>query len=186
LPPVRGLTGSVGWPRRREPGRTKLVEPSVDSRRRRPRSHDLERLFDSEPASPIYVAINRVLVRNDPELVRMMKQASAKMCLATALTPGFRGFDLMRQVGTCPMGMRWAASSDTRDELSHVWIDQFTYMEDMKDSSGSKLRRTAEVWEGYTLPAEYLVMVRKRHRPRAGYPRTPAIGERLHTERPQR
>jgi sulfur oxygenase/reductase len=32
-------------------------------------------------------------------------------------------------------------------------------MEDLKDSSGSKLRRAAEVWEGYTLPAEYLVMV---------------------------
>jgi len=32
-------------------------------------------------------------------------------------------------------------------------------MEDMKDSSGSKLKRTAEVWEGYTIPAEYLVLV---------------------------
>ena len=32
-------------------------------------------------------------------------------------------------------------------------------MEDMKDSSGTKLKRAAEVWEGYTVPAEYLVMV---------------------------
>jgi sulfur oxygenase/reductase len=32
-------------------------------------------------------------------------------------------------------------------------------MDDMKDSSGSKLKRTAEVWEGYTIPARYLVMV---------------------------
>ena len=32
-------------------------------------------------------------------------------------------------------------------------------LEDMKDRSGSKLKRTAEVWEGYTLPARYLVMV---------------------------
>jgi sulfur oxygenase/reductase len=84
-------------------------------------------LFDAEPPSPLYVAINRVLVRNDPDLMRMMKQASSKMCLATALTPGFRGFDLMRQRGTCPMGMRWAASSDMTAELSHIWIDQFTY-----------------------------------------------------------
>ena len=29
----------------------------------------------------------------------------------------------------------------------------------MKDSSGNKLKRTAEVWEGYTIPAEYLTMV---------------------------
>ncbi|HHJ19775.1 MAG TPA: sulfur oxygenase reductase [Gammaproteobacteria bacterium] len=251
-----------------------------------------KKLFDAEPKSPLYVAINRVYVQNDPNLMRMMKQASAKMCLATALTPGFSGFDLMKQVGACPMGMRWAASSDMRHELSHIWIDQITYwdsweahenfhetfedvvvdtcarcgdvlldgpeepvyrivksdlpklisknqmlklgfdnegdtsgyaldsgetvsvmashiirpgkeaefeagemqvmemlkatsgvigyqilkrigmstlgsahatvesiMEDMKDSSGSKLKRTAEVWEGYTIPAQYLVMV---------------------------
>jgi sulfur oxygenase/reductase len=253
---------------------------------------DIKSLFDAEPASPLYVAINKVLVRNDPDLMRMMKEASSKMCLATALTPGFRGFDLMRQRGTCPMGMRWAASSDMSSELSHIWIDQFTYwdsweahedfhetfedvvvescakcgsmlldgpeepvyrivksdlpklisrnqmmklgfsndgntdgyamdsgetvtvlathhikpgkesefeegevqtmemlkatagvvgyqilkriglstlgsghatveslMEDLKDSSGSKLKRAAEVWEGYTVPAEYLTMV---------------------------
>jgi len=253
-------------------------------------SLDVKKLFDSEPKSPLYVAINRVLVKNDPDLMRMMKQASSKMCLATALTPGFKGFDLMRQIGSCPMGMRWDASTDMGDRLSHVWIDQITYwdswqahenfhetfedvvvdscakcgnvllegpeepvfrivhsdlpklisnnqwlrksaegtadnyaidtdttvmvmathrikpgkeeefeageiatmnmlkesygmlgfqilkriglstlgsghatveslMEDLKDSSGSKLKRTAEVWEGYTIPAEYLVMV---------------------------
>jgi sulfur oxygenase/reductase len=88
---------------------------------------DIKALFDAEPKSSLYVAINRVLVRNDPGLMRMMKEASSRMCLATALTPGFRGFDLMRQRGTCPMGMRWAASSDMSDELSHIWIDQFTY-----------------------------------------------------------
>jgi sulfur oxygenase/reductase len=253
-------------------------------------SVNLKQLFDAEPKSPLYVAINRVLVKNDPNLMRMMKQASSRMCLATALTPGFRGFDLMKQLGACPMGLRWGASTDMGQELSHIWIDQFTYwdsceahenfhetfedvvvdtcakcgevllegpeepvfrvvhsdlpklismnqwlaksahgntegfavdsgktvtvmathrvrpgkeqefeageietmnklkespgmvgfqilkriglstlgsghatvasmLEDMKDSSGSKLKRTAEVWEGYTLPAEYLVMV---------------------------
>ncbi len=251
---------------------------------------DIKKLFDAEPDSPLYVAINRVLVKNDPNLMSMMKQASSKMCLATALTPGFKGFDLMRQRGACPMGMRWGASTDMGAELSHIWIDQITYwdsweahenfhetfedvvvdtcarcgevlldgpeepvyrivhadlpklvslnqwlkksaageadhyavdsgetvtvmaehivrpgkeaefeageretldklketngmvgyqilkrigfsclgsghatvgslMEDMKDSSGSKLKRAAEVWEGYTIPAQYLVMV---------------------------
>ena len=253
-------------------------------------SIDVKQLFDAEPKSPLYVAINRVLIKNDPNLMSMMKQASSKMCLTTALTPGFRGFDLMKQLGSCPMGMRWGASSDMGEQLSHIWIDQFTYwdswqahedfhetfedvvvdtcakcgevllegpeepvfrvvhsnlpklismnqwlkksqdgetagfavdsgktvtvmathrikpgkeaefeaaeietmtrlqestgmlgfmilkrigqstlgsghatveslMEDLKDSSGSKLKRTAEVWEGYTIPAEYLVMV---------------------------
>ena len=253
-------------------------------------SIDVKKLFEAEPKSPLYVAINRVLVKNDPNLMRMMKQASSKMCLTTALTPGFKGFDLMKQLGACPMGMRWGASTDMGDQLSHIWIDQITYwdswqahenfhetfedvvvntcakcgdvllegpeepvfrvvhsdlpklvsmnqwlkksadgktdgyaidtgetvtvmathrirpgkeaefeageiatmemlkestgmigfqilkriglstlgsghatvesmMEDLKDSSGSKLKRTADVWEGYTIPAEYLVMV---------------------------
>ena len=251
---------------------------------------DIKKLFYAEPKSPLYVAINRVLVKNDPNLMRMMKQASSKMCLTTALTPGFKGFDLMKQLGACPMGMRWGASTDMGEQLSHIWIDQCTYwdsweahenfhetfedvvvdtcakcgdvllegpeepvfrvvhsdlpklissnqwlqksadgnaggyaidtgetvtvmathrvrpgkqdefeageiatmemlkestgmigfqilkriglstlgsghatvesmMADLKDSSGSKLKRTAEVWEGYTIPAEYLVMV---------------------------
>ena len=253
-------------------------------------SIDVKALFDAEPESPLYVAINRVLVQNDPNLMSMMKQASSKMCLTTALTPGFSGFDLMKQRGSCPMGMRWGASTDMGEGLSHIWIDQITYwdsweahedfhetfedvvvdtcakcgnvlldgpeepvyrivysdlpklvstnqwlqrnaqgkadgyaidsgeavtvmadhvikpnaeaefeeaeiktmtglkettgmigfqilkrigistlgsghatteslMEDLKDSSGSKLKRTAQVWEGYTIPSQYLVMV---------------------------
>jgi len=90
-------------------------------------SIDIKALFDAEPKSSLYVAINRVFVKNDPNLINMMKQASSKMCLATALTPGFKGFDLMKQTGVCPMGLRWAASPDMGKELSHIWIDQFTY-----------------------------------------------------------
>jgi len=253
-------------------------------------SLNIKQLFDAEPKSPLYVAINRVLVKNDPNLMSMMRMASSKMCLTTALTPGFKGFDLFKQLGACPMGMRWGASTDMGQQLSHIWIDQITYwdsweahenfhetfedvvvdtcakcgevmlegpeepvfrvvhsdlpklismnqwlaksgegntdgyavdtgrtvtvmathkikpgkeeefeageiktmnllkestgmigfqilkriglstlgsghatvesmLEDLKDSSGSKLKRTAEVWEGYTIPAEYLVMV---------------------------
>ncbi len=93
----------------------------------------LKKLFDAEPQSPLYVAINRVLVKNDPHLMSMMKQASSKMCLATALTPGYKGFDLMKQLGACPMGMRWDAQSDMTNTLSHIWIDQFTYWDNWRD-----------------------------------------------------
>ena len=96
-------------------------------------SKTLKKLFDAEPKSPLYVAINRVLVKNDPALMRMMKQASAKMCLATATHKGFKGFEIMTQMGSCPMGIRWAASSDMRQEMSHIWIDQFTYWERWQD-----------------------------------------------------
>ncbi len=96
-------------------------------------SNPLKKLFDAEPKSPLYVAINRVLVKNDPHLMSMMKQASSKMCLATALTPGYKGFDLMKQLGACPMGMRWDAQSDMSSTLSHIWIDQFTYWDNWRD-----------------------------------------------------
>ena len=89
----------------------------------------IKQLYEDEPDSPLYVAINRVLVKNDPNLMSMMKQASSKMCLTTALTPGFMGFDLMKQLGACPMGMRWGASTDMGSGLSHIWIDQMTYWE---------------------------------------------------------
>jgi sulfur oxygenase/reductase len=92
----------------------------------------IKALFDAEPKSSLYVAINRVLVENNPNLMRMMRQASSEMCLATALTPGFQGFDLMRQTGSCPMGMRWGASTDMAQELSHIWIDQFTYWDSLE------------------------------------------------------
>ena len=92
----------------------------------------IKKLYDAEPDSPLYVAINRVLVRNDSNLLTMMKQASSKMCLATALTPGFKGFDLMKQRGACPMGMRWGASTDMGQELSHIWIDQMTYWDSVE------------------------------------------------------
>lgn len=87
----------------------------------------IKQLFDAEPRSPLIVAVNRVLVKNDPQLMRMMREVGSKMCLATALTPGFRGYDLMRQVGACPMGLRWGAHSDMGGELSHAWVDQFTW-----------------------------------------------------------
>ncbi len=93
----------------------------------------LKKLFEAEPKSPLYVAINRVLVKNDPHLMSMMKQASSKMCLATALTPGYKGFDLMKQLGACPMGMRWDAQSDMSNTLSHIWVDQFTYWDNWRD-----------------------------------------------------
>jgi len=60
-------------------------------------------------------------------------------------SPGVIGYQILKRVGLSTLGSGHATVA--------------SLMEDMKDSSGSKLQRTAEVWEGYTLPAEYLVMV---------------------------
>jgi sulfur oxygenase/reductase len=58
---------------------------------------------------------------------------------------GMTGFQVLQRIGLSTPGS------------GHATVESI--MEDLKDSSGSKLKRTAEVWEGYTLPSEYLVMV---------------------------
>jgi sulfur oxygenase/reductase len=60
-------------------------------------------------------------------------------------TNGMLGYQILKQVGISSLGS------------GHATVESI--MDDMKDSSGSKLKRTAEVWEGYTIPARYLVMV---------------------------
>ena len=55
------------------------------------------------------------------------------------------GFQVLKRIGLSTLGS------------GHATVESM--LEDLKDSSGSKLKRTAEVWEGYTIPAEYLVMV---------------------------
>lgn len=58
---------------------------------------------------------------------------------------GMIGFQILKRIGVSTLGSGHATVA--------------SLLEDLKDSSGSKLKRTAEVWEGYTLPAEYLVIV---------------------------
>ncbi len=60
-------------------------------------------------------------------------------------TSGMVGYQILKRIGLSTL------------RSGHATVESM--MEDMKDSSGSKLKRTAEVWEGYTIPAEYLVMV---------------------------
>lgn len=60
-------------------------------------------------------------------------------------TNGVVGYQILKRIGLSTLGS------------GHATVESI--MEDMKDSSGNKLKRTAEVWEGYTIPAEYLVMV---------------------------
>jgi sulfur oxygenase/reductase len=60
-------------------------------------------------------------------------------------TNGMVGYQILKRIGLCSLGS------------GHATVESM--MEDMKDSSGSKLKRTAEVWEGYTIPVEYLVMI---------------------------
>ncbi len=58
---------------------------------------------------------------------------------------GMIGFQILKRIGLSTLGS------------GHATIESL--LENLKGSSVSKLKRTAEVWEGYTVPAEYLVLV---------------------------
>jgi len=58
---------------------------------------------------------------------------------------GVVGYQILKRIGVSTLGS------------GHATVESM--MEELKDSSGSKLKRTAEVWEGYSLPVEYVVMV---------------------------
>ncbi|UCE54560.1 MAG: hypothetical protein JSV31_03720, partial [Desulfobacterales bacterium] len=58
---------------------------------------------------------------------------------------GMVGCQILKRIGLSTLGS------------GHATVESM--LEKLKNSSGSKLQRTADVWEGYTVPAEYLVMV---------------------------
>ena len=55
------------------------------------------------------------------------------------------GCQILKRIGLSTLGS------------GHATVESL--LEKLKNSTGSKLQRTADVWEGYTVPAEYLVMV---------------------------
>jgi sulfur oxygenase/reductase len=58
---------------------------------------------------------------------------------------GMVGCQILKRIGLSTLGS------------GHATVESL--LEKLKNSTGSKLQRTADVWEGYTVPAEYLVMV---------------------------
>jgi len=58
---------------------------------------------------------------------------------------GMVGCQILKRIGLSTLGS------------GHATVESL--LEKLKNSTGCKLQRTADVWEGYTVPAEYLVMV---------------------------
>ena len=82
--------------------------------------------------------------------------------------PGMIGFQILKRIGISTLGS------------GHATVESM--LEDLKDSSGSKLKRTAEVWEGYTLPAEYLGNLQKLiYQPCLSMAPSSALCQGLHT-----
>ena len=60
-------------------------------------------------------------------------------------TPGVLGWQILKRIGLSTLGSGHATSESM---LGHL-----------KGEPGAKLQRSAEVWEGFTVPSEYLTMV---------------------------
>src|SRR6056297_305626 len=79
-----------------------------------------------EDESPIHVAINMSKVRNDERSRELMGSIGPKVCITTAESPGFVGFQANLQVGALPMAGRWGGAEVRMDDLNPIRNWQYT------------------------------------------------------------
>ena len=104
--------------------------------------------FDTSKCPPVrsqdkslpraYVAINSVKLRvpqglDKKAFFQMMRMISSHMCMATAGQPGFLGYDIIVQTGSCPAMLRWAVDADNLPEDADFWMDQYTVWRSYED-----------------------------------------------------
>lgn len=53
--------------------------------------------------------------------------------MATAGNPGFLGYDIIIQTGSCPAMLRWAVDAEYLTDDSEFWMDQYTVWRSYKD-----------------------------------------------------
>ncbi|MCY0849392.1 sulfur oxygenase/reductase [Sulfuracidifex metallicus] len=81
-----------------------------------------------------YVAINQVIVKNEPKTFEMFQSVGPKVCMTTARHKGFVGFQNHIEIGVVPMGTRYgAAKMDMLKESSTMGLYQYTMWKDWKD-----------------------------------------------------
>lgn len=89
-----------------------------------------------KPYPKYYAFCNKVKIVK-PKDMAMFKQAmrmiQSHMCMATAGHPGFLGYEILFQTGGCPAMRNWALDADILDQMSHFWINQYTYWRSYKD-----------------------------------------------------
>jgi sulfur oxygenase/reductase len=79
------------------------------------------------------IAISIAGIRNRPESFEMMQKVGPKVCIATAMAPGFLGFEQLSQIGVHPMAGRWGGGGmDIREQLNPFNIFQYTVWENVK------------------------------------------------------
>ena len=88
----------------------------------------------SEPDSPIYLALNMSKVANNEESFNMMRKVGPRVCITTATHPGFVGFMANYQIGILPLAGRYGGGKvHMETELNPIRNYQYTMWKHWKD-----------------------------------------------------
>jgi len=88
----------------------------------------------SEPATPLYVAINMSKVANKESSFELMHKVGPKVCITTATHPGFVGFMANVQKGILPLAGRYGGGKTNMEtELNPVRNYQYTMWKTWQD-----------------------------------------------------
>jgi sulfur oxygenase/reductase len=88
----------------------------------------------SEPASPIYLALNMSKVANNEESFELMHKVGPRVCITTATHPGFVGFQANIQTGILPLAGRFGGGKvHMEKELNPIRNYQYTMWKKWED-----------------------------------------------------
>jgi sulfur oxygenase/reductase len=88
----------------------------------------------SEPDSPIYLALNMSKVANNEESFRLMHRVGPRVCITTATHPGFVGFQANIQTGVLPLAGRYGGGKvHMEKELNPIRNYQYTMWKRWQD-----------------------------------------------------
>jgi sulfur oxygenase/reductase len=98
--------------------------------------------------SPVYVAINMSHVVNSPESFRSMREIGPKVCVLTASSPGFLGFQAQYQIGVHPFAGRYGgAELNMLERLNPIRNYQYTVWESAEAHTAFHREHFARVFE---------------------------------------
>jgi len=98
--------------------------------------------------SPVYIAINKSRVVNSPESLQIMQEVGPRVCILTASSPGFLGFQANYQTGILPLAGRYGgAKLHMERELNPIRNYQYTVWRTAEDHGRFHEENFAKVFE---------------------------------------
>jgi sulfur oxygenase/reductase len=104
--------------------------------------------MSTKTESAIYIAINMTKVVNRPESFELMRRVGPKVCILTANSPGFLGFQANYETGILPFAGRFGgAGIHMERELNPIRLYQYTMWRTVEDHDAFHLENFARFVE---------------------------------------